>query len=504
VHSLEAERVHEVMQLLADYQPSTGAPRSPLQLSSPFLRIPEITFHTHLQNLRDIQGKVQSYRHVAQTQNDLIKSQSADLDQRMSEYEKCLKTIKERDHEILLLAAQNHAQKKLIEEYEAEQRVGEVAKREQERQVKQLETMEWTIKHLKTHHAKQIEDRDAEIDNLRKKLGHAWEEVLARKADVKNVISQTQELLAPPQLCEMGPDTLSTKERKMVRKNRINTALPSSRSMLTLSLSEATLGFGKLDIPDAPLSAVERITHENKLKQPMEPRSPRIDDDGWGCGMARKRGSVANLRRAVRTIEDMRPRLLNDSLGPMSNDRRDNDFELLETIVKGSVHESSIATSINTDKALPIPPEVDSEYGSVHESDGGHSVTEDVLQHLLPPEVLNHGFCTPLSPRNRVLSGIPEMSVEDTESQMSSPSATSSDKEVYRKSIDALNLIELVRESSMRKSMSVPDYEGDDYGPIEVGIAEEVRLTRCPGSPTWPQNDVAALRTQERPAKTIS
>jgi hypothetical protein len=492
------------MQLLADYQPSTDGPRSPLQLSSPFLRIPETTFHTHLQSLRDLQAKVQSYRQVAQSQNGLIKSQSADLDQRMIEYEKCLKTIKERDHEILLLAEQNYAQKKLIEEYEAGKRVGEVDKRELERLAKQSQNMEWTIKNLKTDHAKQIEDRDAEIDNLRQKLGHAWEEVLARKADVKNVISQTQALLAPPQLHETGPDTLSAKERKMLQKNKTNSALPSSRSMLSLSMSEAALGFGKLDIPAAPLSAVERMTHQNKLKQPLEPQSPRIGDDGWGCGMVRKRGSVADLRRAVGTIEDMRPQPRNGFLGAMSNDHSDNDFELLETIVKGSVDESSTTNSINTDKALPILPEVKSEHGSIHESDGGHSVTEDILQDLLLSEVPNHSVCTPLNSRNRVLSGIPEMSAEDAESQRSTLSATSSDKEVYRKSIDALNLIELMRESSMRKSAAVPDYEGDDYGPVEVGVAEEVRLARCPGSLMRSQNEVTGLQIQERPAKTVS
>jgi hypothetical protein len=501
VHSLEAERVHEVMQLLSDYSPSTGGQRSPLQLLSPFLRIPESTFHTHIQNLRDIQAKVQSYRELAQGQNNLITSQSADLDQRVIEYEKCLKTIKERDHEILLLVEQNHAQTRIIEEYEAGMKVSEVAKIEQETLVKQRQNMERTIKNLKIDHAKQIEDRDAEIDNLRQKLGDAWEEVLARKADVKNVISQTQALLAPPELHEMGPATLSPKERKMLGKNKPKIgALPSSRSMLSLSMSEATLGFGKLDIPAAPLSAVECITHENKPKPHMEPRSPRVDDEGWNCGIARKRGSFPNLRRAFGAVEDLRPRPRNDSLGAVSHDRRDSDLELLETIIKGSVDEISTANSIDTEKELPAPPEVHSEYGSIHNSDGGHSVTEEILHDLLLPEVPEHSYGTPLSPRKRVLSGIPEMS----ESQRSSPSATSSDKEVYRKSIDALNLIEFMRESDMRKSAAVPDYEGNDYGPVELGVADEVRLGRNSRSPTKLQNDMTGFQTRESPAKTDS
>jgi hypothetical protein len=49
------------------------------------------------------------------------------------------------------------------------------------------------------------------------------------------------------------------------------------------------------------------------------------------------------------------------------------------------------------------------------------------------------------------------MSVEDVESDISSLSAASSDKEVYRKSIDALNLIEFMRESDMRGNVAIPD-----------------------------------------------
>lgn len=473
VDSLHDERVHEVIQLIADYSPSTGGPRSPLQLSSPFLRIPETTFHDHIQNLREIQTKVQSYRQLAQGQNNLIKSQSADLDQRVREYEKCLQTIKERDHEILLLVEQCNAQKRVIEDYESGKTVCESVKIDRERLAKDCENMDWTIKTLKTDHAKQIEDRDAEIENLRQKLGHAWEEVLARKADVKNVISQTQALLAPPELREGGSETLRVRERQISGKNKYEPgALPSSRSMLSLSISEATLGFGNLDIPAAPHSAMGRITYETKPKSRLEPWSPRIDSQGWGCGIARK-SSVPNLRWPACAVEDPRPRLRNDSLCAMSNDRRANDLELLETIVKSSVDEISRATSINTEKALPTPPEAPSEYGFIHNCDGGHSVTEEVLQDLLPPEVPEHSFGTTLSPRKRVLSGIPEMSAEDAESQRSSPSATSSDKEVYRKSIDALNLIDFMGENAV-----VPDYEGNDYGPVEVGVAEEIWIGR--------------------------
>lgn len=431
---IKSERVHQVMQVIADYSPSTGGPRPTPQLSSPFLRIPESMFRSHLKNLRDNQAKAQSYRNLAQDQTDLIKSQSADLDQRVIEYEKCMKAIKERDQRILLLIEQNNAQKKAIQAYESREKVAESVEAEQERLVDQYQNVEWMTKNLKMDHAKQIEDRDAEIDNLRQKLGHAWEEVLARKADVKSVISQTQALLASPTLPEVAPDTLYAKEQLVGRDKTKRGAMSSSRSMLSLSASEATLGFGNLDTPAAPLSAVERITYDNRSNLQFEPRSPH--DEGWGCGIARKRRSFQNLRRAFSAIEDLKPRPRNNPLGAMSNGQRPNDLELLQTLVKGSVNESSTATSINTEKALPIPPEAHSEYGSIHNSDGSRSVTEEVLEDLLlQPEVADHSLGSPVSQRKRVLSGIPEMSAEDAESQKSSPSATSSDKEVLGRAL---------------------------------------------------------------------
>jgi hypothetical protein len=60
------------------------------------------------------------------------------------------------------------------------------------------------------------------------------------------------------------------------------------------------------------------------------------------------------------------------------------------------------------------------------------------------------------------------MSVEDAESDILSLSATSSDKEVYRRSIDALKLIEFMRESDIRGKTAISDDQGHDRGPIET------------------------------------
>ena len=76
-----------------------------------------------------------------------------------------------------------------------------------------------------------------------------------------------------------------------------------------------------------------------------------------------------------------------------------------------------------------------------------------------------------ISPRKRVLSGIPEVSsATDPDSPNGSFSATSSDKEAYRKSMDALNLIEFMRESDMRMAGQRERYLAGQVGQtVETG-----------------------------------
>lgn len=470
--SLDHDRVHEVMQLLADYSSPTAHPLSPASPPLSYLRIPEQSFYDHIQTVTGLKARVKEYEDLAKSQDDTIKAHSAILDRHVSEYEKCVKVIKERDHEVLLLVEESKVLKATINSYESGQRISEVGEVEQHQMAKQLEDTERIVQRLQGAHSRELEQRDAEIANLRQKLGNAWEEVLARKKDVKHVISQTQALLAPPELNEVSPNTLSGKERKLPGKNQSKHAtIGTSRSTMSLNLSEPM----HVDIAPGPRSAVDPIMSHNKLRAHMEPRSPRTDDQGWGCGIAKKR-SVPELGKRGDQITELRPQPRNDSLGAMRGIRRNNDLEFLEKIVKSSVRENhSARVSISTEKALPTPPDVHSEYGSIHNSDGGHSVTEEVLQDLLSaPEVPDHGSFTapaaagPLSPRRRVLSGITEMSVEDAESEKDTLSATSSERDMYKKSIDALNLIEFMRESDMRFA---PDYEGNGYGPMEIGEA---------------------------------
>ena len=124
------ERMEEVMQLVADYSHDDGISHSSSSQPVKYLRIAENSFKTLTRRLRDTEDKVDRYRELARGQNDLIKTKSADLDQRVADYNTCLQTIRERDHELILLVSQCAFQREKIDEYE-------VAKTEQDQLLKQ-------------------------------------------------------------------------------------------------------------------------------------------------------------------------------------------------------------------------------------------------------------------------------------------------------------------------------------------------------------------------------
>ena len=342
--------------------------------------------------------------------------------------------------------------------------------------------------------AEQVEERDVEIANLRQKLGSAREEVLARKADARNVVAQMQ-LMAPAEVGrrpELGK--LATIERKIFGKNKFKGGfLPTSKSLLSLNHSETEIGLGNEDAGPGTRSAMVNMAFESRRPMYMEVRSAKASDDGWSCGMGRKK-SVPELRRAQESTEDLTPRPRKDSLDEMGG-----------IGLAGSASEHPVLSSVNTEKELPLPPGAHSQYESVR--DGGRISTVETLgngmvQNLRPPEVPNHDFCSQPSPSKRILSGIPELSSEDTESDGASVSATSSDREAYRKNVDALNLIEILRESDMRAHDGYPDYEGSGYGPPDANV-EEARASPSTRSSERFEQEESDGQAEESPAISV-
>ena len=469
-----------------------------------YLRISEETFQNFIGELRAAKKGVQEFRQLAKSQHELIQLHSSDLDRNTQKHAQFLQMINQKNHELQLLSAKVEEQAEVINQYASGQKTSHSVQVEHEELTKQCEDVEAAMQTMTSDHRKDIDHRDAEIANLRQKLGNAWEQVIVGKTDVKNVISQTQALLAPPEMQRNGPDSLSGKERRMLAKKSNMSCIPSSKSMLSLSLCDAT-DLINLGSPSAI-----------NFKARMEPRSPRVGDQGqWTCGMPRKR-SVPDLRADKLDFPDTRP-ARKDSLGGRRGGRP-SDLHLLQSVVKGSVSSRSSTTptpSINIDKALPTPPHV---HESVHDLDSiSDSVTGSVLHDFTHvPKPTEH--TTPTGLGKRILSGIPEISsVEDPDSPPHS--ATSSDREVFRQSVAALSLIDMLRESDMRLTPSPrrfgraqrsgfeglslgtlsPVGNGDGYGPVEVGTAQMVRIGGQQGA-----RKEQEVTDDESPPKTVA
>jgi hypothetical protein len=56
----------------------------------------------------------------------------------------------------------------------------------------------------------------------------------------------------------------------------------------------------------------------------------------------------------------------------------------------------------------------------------------------------------------------------------------------------------------MRKGAAMSDYEGNEYGSMELGVTDEVRVGRGSGSSLGFQNEAAHLQTGKSLAKTAS
>jgi len=56
----------------------------------------------------------------------------------------------------------------------------------------------------------------------------------------------------------------------------------------------------------------------------------------------------------------------------------------------------------------------------------------------------------------------------------------------------------------MRKSAAMSDYEGNEYGSMELGVADEVRVGRGSQLSLGFQNEAAHLQTGKSLAKTAS
>lgn len=419
VETINEPRTQEVLQLISDYA------RGGDDDSTSYARIPEATLAQYGRELRETQALVHSHRKVMYGQKAMIEDQSNSLDDYTNKYEKAINMVKERDHEILLLLQQNDKLTQQLEETQAALAGIQEYSAETAAMARRCEELRGNMESLKIAHMLEIDQREAEITNLRQKLGSAREEVFARRADVKNVLSQAQTILHTPDLHAI-PASRGGHTSKALRflgmerdKEKFKRgALPSSHSMMGLSTSDPRYSSKEVASTISQHTQHHNPSLERHLRVCTTPNTP-IDNPKASSD-------------SVLTSPGFRPR--SDSLGTAQ-------------------HHGTLASPINTQKSLPDPPATSSPQPSsvVALAEASRSF-ESPTEAQIASDYFKHSILGQTSAR-RVLSNIPEASVHSPpkagnhkgkhveDDNASDDSVASSDREAYRKSICALNML---------------------------------------------------------------
>jgi hypothetical protein len=438
-----AADTENVLQMIKDFG------ELPIDSQARYVRIPETTYLDLLTQIHIATGEVEKYRGITKDQDALIKSQSDQLDRQLDKYEDSLKTIKSRDHEVMLLCQRNTELEEKVETYEIalQRNQAAIAERDQSRHENKLLQEELNKVHNQAR--LQLEEKDATITDLLQKLGSAREEVLARQADVRNVITQTQAMLVPP-----GDVTNETPVRGFKpSKNK-----EKKRSFLPHAQSSIFLGFQHInaDLMTTPTSNPDS-KYSNKEVASCDKKSFHTS-----CGSSKASTRSASTTPSQRRGSDdpfggepnmsFRPR--NESLGAVGRDGVQNAGYHAITRKELPAAPPTIAPRVPSTLLSPNPFDTSSPppmaTTSPLEPDllssspfiPPHARPQNTESPILPPSTYDPNSLSARSPARRVLSLIPEAS-ESERGSPQPPSASSSDKEMYRRSIFAFDMLNL-------------------------------------------------------------
>ena len=407
----------DVMQVISDQNHNCD------DSHDPYIRIPESVYLDNMATLSEAGEQIEQYREVVKGQNKMIKDQSAQLDKQLEKYEGTLNTIKERDHELVLMCQRNSDLETKVETYELALRRSQEVTKERDQAKKDVKELQRELKQLTGLMKLQLEEKDSTIADLRQQLGSAREEIIARRADVKNVITQTQAMLVPR---ENGIDYSRRGVSKSPRPfGKIKDKTKSPEERMPHSKSSLFLGF-------------QHLNYDMMTSPHSHPDSKYSSKEVVDCDKGKFHLSCNNSSSSSERTKSSTPTRGRRSSDPFCDVKHRPDSRGTARDSSSMRSQGSGGGSIgDTQKSLPVAPpptmlpKVPTSSSLLHPNDAAspHFPSSH--------DISNAGFRTPA---RRILSLIPEASVEDSDS-VRAPSATSSEKEVYRRSLHALNVL---------------------------------------------------------------
>ena len=366
-------QLRNALQILQDYPPTGEEARTP------YIRLPQQAFFQTASELRDARESVQSLREVAHDQQRLIQEHSAKLDKEANRYQECVRTVKEREHEILLLDQRNQDLEGKVEEYQSALRLAD-----QNRLHEDNEVLKRELNRVSHHFDKRLEAKDKSLLQLRQELDRTRKRLTASLVELENVkVLHSWEL------------------QNTFCKRR---GLPSSHSSFSLGINQ-------------PQSETSRIQHNYKNLRKLQTSRPAA----FASAMSPS------------TSDPIHTRTLSDPF-------RDSPYKFSTTVTRSNADSATIRSDNNA-KPLPSPPIILPRIrpaATLGEAESELAETVTMSPRRFHLRDVNEQ-CTPATGR-RMLSLIAESSLEDSDSARTS-STTSSDREAYRKSLDALEVL---------------------------------------------------------------
>lgn len=444
VDTLHEPGTQQVLRIIADYTHNDN----PAAIA--FVRVPQDTINKYAVNLRDARQMNEEYRKVLHGQQAVIKDQGQQADAHADKYEKAVKLVQEKDHEIVLMVQQNDDLMKHLQDNQAALAESQETAAEVETTGRRYDELRGNFESMKTAHELELDQKDAEIANLRQKLGSAREEVFARREDVKNVVAQTQAMLQsqPDPQAAAAKNSNTSKALRFfgMEKDKYKKGnMPGSQS--TMGLSAVDARYSSKEVATAVDKEVLRHrpslqTHGNPRLARTTPNTPVIgfqasSDQGFVAPVIRSQSdSVAQAPPQPDRLAPLPPR--SDSLGYGSNP-------------------TSPISPLARDKPLPENPLLLSQMATARLA-GMTAPLDSPLQAQITSDYLSHGIMGQTAQTaRRVLSRITEVSTPNThrsrdeddfarlervrEDDGSDHSVASDDREIYRKSINALDML---------------------------------------------------------------
>ncbi|KIW11517.1 hypothetical protein PV08_10818 [Exophiala spinifera] len=457
VDFVEDPRTQEVLQVVSDYAPH-GDDRP-----VPYLRVPETTISKYAQAAREADVALSEYRKMLHVQSATIREQSHNLDAYTSKYEGVVRLVKERDHEMGLLMQQKEDIMKDLEKTKSALIQSQLADVEKQDLAQRYEELLHEATNLKIAHRMELEQRELEICKLRQKLGSAREEVIARREDVKNIMSQTRAVLESARQPE--PTLRNSNASKALRFLGMEREKDKSKSTSSLASSQSLMTFA----PETANSADLKCSFKEQAPRLSKPIAQHLGstDQGFSTQSGPKAYTASRRSPGESALTLPRPRA--GSLSAMQN-------------------RATSRLPIDTQKLLPDPPVRPETHrlSSARVAEITQCISSPTAAQIAS-DYFKHSVLGQTSAR-RVLSHIPELSVQTApeanlphneghhdERRKSDDSVASADREMYRHSVCALDML---------NSNTLP------YNPTEDNLTEyfEHSQTRITPDPDYDED----------------